>query len=110
MITRDYTQAPPSCRPGLVQNGLILSVEAVPGYCARRLFPPLLQKCDVHNEEQGHEEARNQYKWETLHQTRVVKRAEQDCIQEIGDAEQVLQKVNRRNRFIAEGAMKAIYP
>jgi hypothetical protein len=61
----------------------------------------------VHNEEQGHEEARNQYKWETLHQTRVVKRAEQDCIQEIGDAEQVLQKVNRRNRFIAEGAMKS---
>ena len=53
------------------------------------LFPPLLQHCDVHHEEQRHEEARNQYEWETLHQRRVVKRAEQDCIQEIGDAKQV---------------------
>ena len=53
------------------------------------LFPPLLQQRDVHNEEQGFEETRNQYKRETLHQTSVVKRAEQDCIQEIGDAEQV---------------------
>ena len=53
------------------------------------LFPPWLQKCDVHNEEQGHEEARNQYKRETLHETSVVKRAEQDGIQKIGDAEQV---------------------
>src|SRR5215469_2852423 len=31
------------------------------------LFPPLLQQRDVHNEEQRHEEARNQYEWETLH-------------------------------------------
>src|SRR5215475_4535142 len=61
--------------------------DAVP--CAPTLFPPLLQKCDVHNEEEGHKEARNQYKRETLHQTSVVKRAEQDCIQKIGDAEQV---------------------
>ena len=69
---------------------LISSVDAVLGYRAlATLFSPLLQKCDVHNEEQGHEEARNQYKRETLHQTRVVKRAEQDCIQKIGDAEQV---------------------
>ena len=51
--------------------------------------PPLLQECDVHYEEQRHEEARNQYERETLHQPRVVNRAEQDCIQEIGNAKQV---------------------
>ena len=56
---------------------------------AATLFPPLLKQCDVHDEEQGHEEARDQYKWETLHQPGVVKRAEQDCIQEIRDAKEV---------------------
>jgi hypothetical protein len=55
----------------------------------RILVLPLLQECDVHHEEQGHEEARNQYEWETLHQTRVVKGAEQNRIQEIGNAKQI---------------------
>src|SRR5215470_1776168 len=57
--------------------------------CSATLFSPLLQQCDVHNEEQRHEEARDQYERETLHQSRVVKRAKQDGIKEIGDAKQI---------------------
>ena len=53
------------------------------------LSPLLLQQCDVHYEEQRHEEPPNQYERETLHKPSVVKRAEQDCVQKIGDAQQV---------------------
>ena len=69
----------------------------VRGYCARAtLFSPLLQQCDVHYEEQRHEEARDQYERETLHQPRVVKGAEQDRIKEIGDAKQVPEEKHSR--------------
>src|SRR5262249_5592927 len=60
------------------------------------LFSPLLQQCDVHYEEQRHEEARDQYERETLHQPRVVKGAEQDCIKEIGDTKQVPEEKHSR--------------
>src|SRR5215469_7058705 len=64
--------------------------------CSPTLFSPLLQQCDVHYEEQWHEEARDQYEWETSHQPRVVKRAKQDCIKEIGDAKQVPEEKHSR--------------
>jgi len=69
-------------------KGEIASFPQLTG-CSATLLSPLLQKYDVHNEEQWHEEARNQHKRETLHQTRVVQRPQQNCIQEIGDPEQV---------------------
>src|SRR5262250_3875832 len=64
--------------------------------CSATLVPPLLQQYDVHYEEQRHEEARDQYERETLHQPRVVKRAKQDCIKEIGDAKQVPEEKHSR--------------
>src|SRR5215469_4517859 len=64
--------------------------------CSATLFSPLSQQCDVHYEEQRHEEARDQYERETLHQPRVIKRAKQDCIKEIGDAKQVPEEKQSR--------------
>ena len=64
--------------------------------CSPTLFSPLLQQCDVHYEQQWHEEARDQYERETLHQPRVVKRAKQDRIKEIGDAKQVPEEKHSR--------------
>src|SRR5215471_14459789 len=64
--------------------------------CLATLFSPLLQQCDVHDEEQRHEEAWDQYERETLHQPRVVKRAKQDCIKEIGDAKHVPEEKHSR--------------